>query len=326
MVGLALTPFDQFALLQSKASFAQVLDHLCLPQPATHLVWGRTGLEAEDAFPFYIKLPYSTAGQGVRRVTNPTDRSSAISDLERSGALDGQNDIVIQSAAHGVQCQAQAVYEHGTLIAVHCTSQRSVGMGGSQTARLGVDHPVVRSHQTRLGHHLSWHGALALDYFLDPTSNEPLYFEANPRLVEPMNAVLSGVNLAEMLVRLSLGESFKSAGVRIGVPGVRTHSLLATLLGVAAEQGSRTHVAREVVAALFRRGVYSGSKEDLTPCTLDPLSPIPLAVVLVRLLFNPSSAHRLSARTVADYSMTPEAVREVYNLEDGKSYSSGSFP
>ena len=314
MVGLALTPFDSFALLQSKATFAQVLAELNLPQPRTRFARTRADLEAECEFPYYVKLPYSTAGQGVWRVTNVEESSAVTRELERAGSLDGHNDIVIQSVALGVQCQAQAVFEHGSLIALHCTGQRSVGMGGSQSARLGVCHPIVRSHLNLLGQHLGWHGALAVDYFFDETTNQPLYYEANPRLVEPMNAVLSGVNLAEVLVRLSLGESFKDAGVKIGNPGVRSHSLLATLLGVAADHGSRTRIAREVAVALFRRGVYSGSKEDLTPVVLDPLSLLPLAVVLVQLLFAPSIAKRLSARTIADYSLTPEAVRQIRSL------------
>jgi hypothetical protein len=223
---------------------------------------------------------------------------------------------VIQSAASGVQCQAQAVFEHGSLIAIHCTSQRSVGMGGSQSARLGVDHPSVRIHLAQLGRHLCWHGALAVDYFFEPATQQPLYFEANPRLVEPMNAVLSGVNLADMLVRLSLGESFKGAGVRVGKPGVRSHSLLATLLGLAAANVSRSRIAGEVVRAVVARGVYSGSREDLTPIRSDPLSLFPLSVVIVGLLCNPSIANRLSAHTVADYSLSPKAVETISSLEE----------
>jgi predicted ATP-grasp superfamily ATP-dependent carboligase len=316
MVGLALTPFDSFALLQSKATFAKVLAEINLPQPKTRIVRTRAELEAESECPFYVKLPYSTAGRGVRQVTNAEQRSDVSSELERAGLLDGQNDIVIQSVALGVQCQAQAVFEHGSLVAVHCTSQRSVGLGGSQSARLSADHPIVRSHLSMLGQHLGWHGALAVDYCFDPNTNQPLYYEANPRLVEPMNAVLSGVNLGDILVRLSLGESFKDGGIKIGNPGIRSHSLLATILGVAAYYGSRTRIAREFVAALFRRGVYSGSREDLTPIVLDPLSLLPLAVVLVQLLFSPSIAQHLSARTIADYSLTPEAVRQISGLGD----------
>jgi hypothetical protein len=189
-------------------------------------------------------------------------------------------------------------------------------MGGSQSARLGVDHPSVRSHLAELGRHLSWHGALAVDYFFEPTTQRPLYFEANPRLVEPMNAVLSGINLADILVRLSLGESFNDAGVRVGEPGVRSHSLLATLLGLAAANASRSRIAGEVVRAVAGRGVYSGSREDLTPLRSDPPSLLPLAVVIVGLLFNPAIANRLSAHTVADYSLTPKAVETISNLEE----------
>src|SRR5262249_24800517 len=63
-VGLALTAFDQFALLQSKATFTRVLAHLGLPQPTTRLVRSRAEMEAEAAFPYYVKQPYSTAGRG----------------------------------------------------------------------------------------------------------------------------------------------------------------------------------------------------------------------------------------------------------------------
>jgi hypothetical protein len=117
-------------------------------------------------------------------------------------------------------------------------------------------------------------------------------------------------------VRLSLGESFKGAGVRVGKPGVRSHSLLATLLGLAAANASRSRIAGEVVRAVVGRGVYSESREDLTPLRSDPWSLLPLAVVIVGLLFNPSIANRLSAHTVADYSLTPTAVQTISSLED----------
>jgi predicted ATP-grasp superfamily ATP-dependent carboligase len=315
LVGLALTAFDQFAQLQSKATFTKVLAQLDLPQPKTCLVRNRAEVKAQCAFPYYVKLPYSTAGRGVWRVGNTAERSGVITDLEAQGYLGGQTEIVIQAAASGVQCQAQAVFEHGSLIALHCTSQRSIGMGGSQSARLSIDHPVVLTHMVQLGRHLSWHGALAVDYFFESATQQPLYFEANPRLVEPMNAVLSGVNLADILVRLSLGESLKDAGIRVGKPGIRSHSLLATLLGLASASASRTRIASEVMQAVAGRGVYLRSSEDLTPILSDPLSLFPLSVVVVGLLFNPSIANHLSAHTVANYSLTPKAVQAICSLE-----------
>jgi hypothetical protein len=113
-----------------------------------------------------------------------------------------------------------------------------------------------------------------------------------------------------------LGESFQGAGVRVGKPGVRSHSLLATLLGLAAGNASRTRIAGEVVRAAVGRGVYSGSQEDLTPIRSDPWSLVPLAVVLVQLLVNPAAAQRLSGSTVTDYSLTPKAVETISSLED----------
>ena len=131
-----------------------------------------------------------------------------------------------------------------------------------------------------------------------------------------MNAVLSGVNLADMLVRLSLGESFNGAGVRVAKPGVRSHSLLATLLGLAAVNAPRRRIAGEVVRAVVGRGVYSGSREDLTPIRSDPWSLLPLSVVIVGLLVNPATANCLSAHTVADYSLSPKAVETISSLEE----------
>ena len=58
----------------------------------------------------------------------------------------------------------------------------------------------------RSGQALQWHGPLTLDYLFDQETGRPTYIEANPRLVEPMNATLSGVNLADLTVRVALGE------------------------------------------------------------------------------------------------------------------------
>ncbi len=315
-VGIAVTAFDNFALLQSKANFARLLTDLGIPQPTIQLVQHRAELEAESAFPYYVKLPYSTAGQGVWRVENAEQRGVLIKELASRGYLNGMPEIVVQSSATGIQCQAQAIFELGSLIAIHCTSQRSVGVGGSQSAHLSVDHPIVQSHMIQLGRHLSWHGALTLDYFFDPSTKQPSYIEANPRIVEPMNAVLSGVNLADILVRLSLGESFKDGGIRTGQVGIRSHGLLATLLGLAENHASRSQIAFEVFQAIVGQGVYAESYEDVTPLRLDPLSFAPLAVVIAGLLVDPSIARQLSRRAVMDYSLTSSAAQTISRFED----------
>src|SRR5208283_5346747 len=317
-VGIALTEFSNLALLQSKATFAQLLASLGLPHPPTRLIQNPAQLEAMNNFPYYIKVPYSTAGRGVRWIQNADDRSAAISALDKQGLLSGRTDIVVQSAAIGVLSQAQAVFEHGRLIAVHCTSQQAEGMGGSQSARLSVDHSTVRMHLEKLGDCLRWHGALALDYLFDSATGRPAYIEANPRLVEPMNAVMSGVNLAEMLVKLSLGESFSQAPLQMGRFGVRSHSIMATLLGLAGRGGSRRQLLSEASRAVFKRDVYKGSQEDLTPITTDWQSLMPLAFVGLQLLISPARAQHIADRAVSTFTLTQKAVEKIYSFEHGR--------
>jgi hypothetical protein len=64
----------------------------------------------------------------------------------------------------------------------------------------GVRRPAVVEHLQSLGAYLRWHGALSFDYILPADNRGPVYIDANPRLVEPMNAYLSGVNRPRILV------------------------------------------------------------------------------------------------------------------------------
>jgi hypothetical protein len=138
-----------------------------------------------------------------------------------------------------------------------------------------------------LGEALQWHGPIALDYLFDEASGHPTYLEANPRLVEPMNASLSGVNLADLTVRVALGEMEASGVPLMGQVGRRSHSLLAILLGTAEQSGSRREVLRTIVQDIQGRGIFAQSQQDLTPLQLDPPSGIPLAVVAGQLLAHP---------------------------------------
>ena len=91
-----------------------------------------------------------------------------------------------------------------------------------------------------LGASLDWHGSLNIDYLRD-SAGQPAYIDANPRLVEPMNAFFSGVNLPDRLVRLSIGERFDMVE---GRPGIRSRQTLLGLLGTAKD--GRAAVLREL--------------------------------------------------------------------------------
>jgi hypothetical protein len=162
-----------FLQVQGKVAFARLMDRLALPQPATHIVRSRTELEAMGRFPCYLKTDYSTAGQGVWRLTSRVERDRAALALEQQSLLDGTHEIVVQEEASGALCQAQAVFAQGQLLAVHCTQTRGVSVGGGHAARMGGDHPKVREHLAVLGRALGWHGPLALDYLFDEASAGP---------------------------------------------------------------------------------------------------------------------------------------------------------
>jgi hypothetical protein len=316
-VGVALAPFDAFLQVQGKVAFARLMERLGLPQPPTRIVRSRAELEAACRFPCYLKTDYSTAGRGVWHITERAERDRAAFALEQQGLLDGTRELVVQEEAPGVLCQAQAVFAHGSLLAAHCTQTRGASVGGGHAARMGVDHSSVRDHLATLGQVLRWHGPLALDYLFNEATGCPTYIECNPRLVEPMNATLSGVNLADLTVRLALSEEGIESLPFRGHFGIRSHSLLAILLGIAAHGGSRRELLHALREDMQGRGNFAQSTEDLTTIRMDPPSLIPLGVVTGQLLFRPSAAHHISAGTVNTYSLTAAAVETIIGL-DGK--------
>src|SRR6516165_8802700 len=60
---VAVASFEAFGRVQSKIEFARLLDSLGLPQPGWRVVGGAEDV-ADLAFPFWLKAPFSTAGQG----------------------------------------------------------------------------------------------------------------------------------------------------------------------------------------------------------------------------------------------------------------------
>jgi predicted ATP-grasp superfamily ATP-dependent carboligase len=306
LTGLALPEFPAMERLQSKAEFVRLLVEMDLPHPATVLVRDRPLLERACRYPCYIKLSYSTAGCGVWHIAGPEQLRPVADLLEKMGLLDGGHDVLVQQPAPGTLGVVQCVFQQGKMVGGHCYLARAIGVGGSAQARQSVHHPLVLDHLTRLGAHLGWHGALTLDYLTDPDGRCPAYVDANPRLGEIFNATLSGVNLADLLVQVSLGETVPAA--QPGIAGIRTHSLLMTLLAAAQEGQSRGKLLAELIRAISGRGQYAGSQDEITRPEEDPLSLLPGAVVAGRLLFNPRAARRIVRQTVENYALTEAAV------------------
>ncbi|HUL29554.1 MAG TPA: hypothetical protein VLZ03_03790, partial [Thermodesulfobacteriota bacterium] len=228
--------------------------------------------------------------------------------LESRGLLNGDSQLVVQQAASGKLERVQSIFDSGKLIAWHGYEQRQEGPSGGDIAKTSILRPIVRDSVAHIGSSLAWHGALSFDYFFDERQQVAWFIDCNPRLVEPMNAFFSGINLPDILVRLSLTE--KTTGLASGREGVRTHMTLMALLDAAA-RGGRIGLLRRLVRAFLDRDVFRNSREELTPLRLDPATVFPLVITLAFLLANPGSSAAMASYSVRSYSLSREAAKAI---------------
>ena len=307
-VAVALPSFDSYALAHSKVGFSQLASKLNLPQPATRFVAAAEELPHINVFPYVLKGAVGTASRSIWVINDRNDLHAAIHELERNDAFSAS--VLVQEFESGHIEHAQGVFCKGRLVGFHGYRQLSRGAGGGDAAKISILRQDVRSHMASLGEHLQWHGALSLDYIL--RGDTPLYIDCNPRLVEPMSAFLAGLDLTDLLLRVSLGED-ASATVS-SRQGVRTHGALQVLLGCAIRERRRSSLLRECWRLLTKRGAYRESREELTPVRWDWLSAIPLIVAALCLLVRPASADYLSKKGWGPHLLTPESIRKIRTL------------
>jgi glutathione synthase/RimK-type ligase-like ATP-grasp enzyme len=306
-LGIAVADFEAFEQVQGKAGLAELLARLKVPQPATEVIRTAEAFTASRPFPFFVKAAFGTASTGVWRVGDERQRDALLAQLDRQGAFaDG---LLVQAAVTGALERTQAVFDHGQLVACHIYRQLAEGPGGGDVLKLSVVSKEVRDIVERIGGALNWHGALSFDYIREETSATPCFIDANPRLVEPVNAWFSGVDLAGALLKISLGET--PARQPEGRAGVVTRLGLMGLLDAARRRSLRRDVIKEIAWLATTSGRYRGSREELVPLWTDLCCAIPLAVVVSRLLADPRAVANLSKSAVDAYSLTPQAIHRL---------------
>ena len=303
----AVPEFGALAQVQDKVSAFGTLTRGGLPQPAA--VVAATAAELEDAaemgLPAFVKTPIGTASAGVRRIASREALRRLAADCERQGVF-GQGGVLVQQAVAGPLVMVQSVFACGELVACHACERVREGVSGGASHKLGLDLPEAREHLARLGAALDWHGALSADVI---ASEEGIQFiDINPRLVEPVNALISGVDLVRALVEVAC--SGTSRPQPPGRPGARTHQLLLAVLAAAQHEGRRG-VARELRDGVLHRGEYRGSREELTPGRGDLLAWLPVAFTAAATLAEPAAGQRLAGGGVGAYSLTPAAWEEL---------------
>jgi hypothetical protein len=310
-LGVALADFNAFEAVQSKANLTELLVRLDVPQPETAVVRTADEFARGRPFPFFVKSAFGTASTGVWKVHDERQRDTLLARFERDNVFAGG--LLVQAAISGALERTQAVFDRGRLVACHIYRQIVEGPGGGDVLKLSIVDGQVRGIVERIGYALDWHGALSFDYIRDAASQTPYFIDANPRLVEPMNAWLSGVDLPGALLQVSLGEALKTEvkSQAEGRAGVVTRLGLMGLLDAARQRHRRRDVALEILNLATSTGRYRGTREELLPLWTDPCVVMPLAVVITRLLRAPDSAARFSQSAVAAYSLTPQAIRRL---------------
>ena len=208
----AVPSFEALAQVQDKVSAYRTLKRTGVPQPAAVIAASAAELadatEATDAAgsarrPAFVKTPIGTASAGVRRVSTRDEVLRLAADYERLGIFAGESEgVLVQRPVAGPLVMAQSVFAGGELVAFGACERVREGAAGGASHKLGQQLPGVREHLARLGAVLGWHGALSADVILGAAG--PVFIDINPRLVEPANALASGVDLTGALVEVAM--------------------------------------------------------------------------------------------------------------------------
>jgi hypothetical protein len=166
-------------------------------------------------------------------------------------ALDSPDGLIVQAQAAGSFEQAHAIFDQGRLVAVRTDRRLVEGTNGGPALKLGVLRPLVSDHLRLLGRELAWRGGFSVDYFWGEETGRPDYVDANPRLTEPVNSLANGLNLADLQVRLAVGDrSRHRAAPATGGPGSgaeprhRHHHQLRPRAGDPADRGNHARGVR----------------------------------------------------------------------------------
>jgi predicted ATP-grasp superfamily ATP-dependent carboligase len=290
-VGLALPDFESYRTAHSKAGFSRLLGELGLPQPATRIVTSPSDLRDAVRFPCVVKTSIGTASRGIWFARDEATLTQALRELGANDAFAGE--LLVQDLVAGATEKAQAIFCRGKLLGFHAYRQIAAGAGGGEAIKQSVRRPRVRADVATIGERLDWHGALSVDTIM-PEQGSHLFIDCNPRLVEPMSAYLAGLDLVDLLLRVSQGKTPESPPD--SREGVGTHLAMQALLGCAARGGTRQETFRECIRVLAKRGAYADSVEELTPVRRDWISAVPLAMIALALLADPQLAGTLSKK------------------------------
>jgi hypothetical protein len=300
----AVPPFGALAQVQDKLSAFATLTRLRIPQPPGRAILTPEGLAGWEEFPIFLKAPIGTAASAVRRIASARELRQLPPSWAAACEAGG---LLAQTPAEGPLIMVQSIFAGGELIAFHACARTREGARGGASHKRSVALPAVRDYVEMLGQELSWHGALSADVILAPYG--PVFIDINPRLVEPVNALRSGVDLVASLLDVARSEPPEPQPTASA--GVSTHQLLLAILGAAQHDGKRRAIIRELLAACLHRGAYRDSTEELTPLRHDPRAGGLVALAAAATVIRPPAWKWFASGSVAAYALTPAGWSQI---------------
>jgi hypothetical protein len=184
--------------------------------------------------------------------------------------------------------------------------------------KLSLPMAFVAEDLSRLGALLKWDGSLSLDAIYTVNEQKAYYIDVNPRIVEPTNALLSGVDLVGQLLAISHAgvlEQRPESSAEIGASSVLSHQFLLALL--ASAQTGRLAVINEVASMLMGNGEYADSTEELTPFRNDIRSCLFMtALIAMLLLLGEGLVKRLQSSTASKHVLSRQGWRKILESQD----------
>jgi hypothetical protein len=313
-VRISVPRFHSLRRVMDKASAWEALRDAVLPQPETLIVRSADEISQHATiFPGYLKTPIGTGSTGVRFAKTVNEAVSIARQYEIEGAFDSGGQLVLQKSVPGPVLMVSAIFDSGQLVAWHSCLKVRDGIGGGGAKKLSLPLPFVADDLSRLGALLKWDGALSLDAIFAISEQKAYYIDLNPRIVEPTNSLLSGVDLVGHLLAISHAgvlEKRPESSAKIGAASVASHQFLLTLL--ASAQTGRLAVINEVASALMGNGEYADSTEELTPFRNDIQSCLFMTALIAMLLFlGEGLVKRLQSSTTSKHALSVQGWRYI---------------
>ena len=325
-VAVAVPEFSALRKVIDKVSACSTLREVGLSQPESVVINSMQELDEKsfkhEAFlPGFVKLPIATGSTGVRRVLSLYALRAACLDW---GVFEKgkEGKVLLQKEITGPLLMVCGIFSRGRLVAWHSCLRAREGENGGASIKISLPLPIILRDLEPLGEALKWHGGLSLDAILVEKGGvkELYYIDVNPRIVEPMNGLLAGVDLVAALLGVSLTRADKEEvwwdGVLSkGKEGVVTHQLILVLL--AAARRGRGELVRELLGVVSGRGLYKGSVEELTPVEGDWWILLMLVGLVIGLLVGGKRAVEwLSGGTIKNYAVSPEGWEKICRRVD----------